>query len=100
MCFSGKDISGNRRKKNIHYLQFSTRKGENKTILMKMKTKKENSQWHGLHSGYWSKIEENVVLLFIGGTKGLKTLICTFWEDFACTLRSGLSHCRQTVQNT
>lgn len=51
MCFSGKDISGNRRKKNIHYLQFSTRKGENKTILMKMKTKKEKSQWHGLQSG-------------------------------------------------
>jgi len=48
-----------------------------------------NYWWYG---GYSSKIEEKIVLLFILGAKGLKILICTFWEEFACTLPSGLRH--------
>lgn len=44
-------------------------------------------QWHG---GYLPTMEENFVLPTILGTKGLKIIHCTFWEEFACTLASSL----------
>lgn len=52
-------------------------------------------QWHG---GYLPTMEENFVLPTILGTKGLKIIHCTFWEEFACTLASSLGQWRRIEQ--